>query len=183
MSLFSTFLRRTEELSRFLGASHRPTKTHSSSIASGHRLSGGVRAHPANLKPNNMATSTPKVQTSVRNLHSADRIRRGVSETAASGSDVIAVTTEQYGSSASFVTLLLVQALLLKRIHFGKLSCQAQSLMNRGVAIQAMTRAKDGAGLMRALTKPAVEKRVVERVALKAGTYGRDPTVGSAAPG
>ena len=44
-----------------------------------------------------------------------------------------------------------------------------------------MIRNNDSEGLMRELTKPDVEKRVVERVALKASTYGRDPTCDTAA--
>ena len=65
---------------------------------------------------------------------------------------------------------------LSKRIHYGKFIAEAKFQANR-VEYSAMIRARDAAGLMAALTKPEVEVAVLERVRLKASTYGQDPQV------
>jgi len=46
-----------------------------------------------------------------------------------------------------------------------------------------MIKAEDREGIGAAITNEAVEKKVLERLALKARTYGTDPSVGAAAPG
>jgi len=46
----------------------------------------------------------------------------------------------------------------------------------------AMIKAGDREGLGAAITNKAVEKKVLERLALKARTYGTDPSIGAEGP-
>jgi len=77
----------------------------------------------------------------------------------------------QYGSSAVCDTSCL-QA-LSKRIHYGKFVAESKYLSHQP-EFQAMIDNGDAAGLMEAITDKAVEKTVLERVRLKAHTYGQD---------
>jgi chorismate mutase len=79
-------------------------------------------------------------------------------------------TEENYGSAAT-ADILCLQA-LSRRIHFGKF-----------VAESKFQKAEDRDGLGEAITNAAVEKKVLERLRLKARTYGTDPSIGAEAPG
>ncbi|MBT3374611.1 MAG: chorismate mutase [Lentisphaerae bacterium] len=77
----------------------------------------------------------------------------------------------QYGSSAVSDTSCL-QA-ISKRIHYGKFVAESKYLTHQD-EFQAMIDARDADGLLEAITDRAVEKTVLERVRLKAQTYGQD---------
>ena len=91
------------------------------------------------------------------------------------------LTGEDGHLGASAVCDISALQALSKRIHYGKFIAEAKFQANRE-EYSAMIRARDSQGLMDALTKPAVEVQVLERVRLKASTYGQDPQA-SAAPG
>lgn len=77
----------------------------------------------------------------------------------------------QYGSSAVCDTRCL-QA-LSKRVHYGKFVAESKYLLHQD-EFQAMIDAQDANGLLAAITDRAVERTVLERVHLKAQTYGQD---------
>lgn len=76
-----------------------------------------------------------------------------------------------YGSAAT-LDVLVLQA-LSKRIHYGKFVAEAKFRSNEH-EYEQLIRDQDSAGLMAALTFESVEQRVVERVRLKAATFGQD---------
>ncbi len=77
-----------------------------------------------------------------------------------------------YGSSA--VNDISVLQALSKRIHYGKYV--AESKFQKDTAgYEALIRADDRHGIMEKLTDTAVEKKLLERVKLKASTYGQEP--------
>ncbi|TDH67470.1 hypothetical protein CCR75_004130 [Bremia lactucae] len=77
-----------------------------------------------------------------------------------------------FGSTAT-ADIAVLQA-LSKRIHFGKFIAEAkfQAEMER---YSKLILANNVLGIMEALTNIAVENKVLERVKLKASTYGQDP--------
>ena len=77
-----------------------------------------------------------------------------------------------YGST-SVADIACLQA-LSKRIHFGKFIAEAKFRADTARYTELIN-ANDAAGLMELLTNLAVEKKVLDRVELKAGTYGVDP--------
>lgn len=79
---------------------------------------------------------------------------------------------ENYGSC----TLSDVQALqaISRRIHFGKFVAEAKFQQNRE-AISNLIRNKDIEGITNLITKPEVERQVLERVEKKAERYNSDP--------
>eukprot|EP00041_Stephanoeca_diplocostata_P037357 m.1409480 g.1409480 ORF g.1409480 m.1409480 type:complete len:959 (+) comp25022_c1_seq68:236-3112(+) len=79
---------------------------------------------------------------------------------------------KNYGSSA--VTDIAALQALSKRIHYGKFIAEAKFQANEE-KYSKLIAAHDAVGLMAELTKPTVEKQVLERVRLKASTYGSDP--------
>lgn len=82
---------------------------------------------------------------------------------------------ENYGSSAT-CDVSCIQA-LSRRIHFGKFVAESkfQKETNKMVAL---IRAGDRKGIDAAITNQAVEDKVLERLRLKAKTYGTDPSSG-----
>ena len=78
---------------------------------------------------------------------------------------------ENYGSSAT-CDVSCIQA-LSRRIHFGKFVAESkfQKETNKFVAL---IRAEDRKGIDAAITNVAVENKVLERLRLKAKTYGTD---------
>ncbi|KAF2010062.1 chorismate mutase [Aaosphaeria arxii CBS 175.79] len=84
---------------------------------------------------------------------------------------------ENYGSSAT-CDITFLQA-LSRRIHFGKFVAESkfQSETERFVKL---IKAEDRKGIDEAITNAAVEKKVLERLRLKANTYGTDPDSGGA---
>lgn len=83
---------------------------------------------------------------------------------------------ENYGSAAT-CDVLAIQA-LSRRIHFGKFVAESkfQSETERFVKL---IKAEDRKGIDEAITNAAVEKKVLERLRLKAKTYGTDPDSGA----
>ena len=81
---------------------------------------------------------------------------------------------ENYGSAAT-CDVALLQA-LSRRIHFGKFVAESKFRQETQKFVQ-LIRAKDEEGIGGAITNAEVEKKVLERLRLKARTYGSDPSV------
>jgi chorismate mutase len=77
----------------------------------------------------------------------------------------------QYGSSA-VCDVACLQA-LSRRIHYGKFVAESKYRQCAG-EFQDALRAGDRAAVLRLITDPLVEERVLKRVELKARTYGQD---------
>nr|OQO15505.1 hypothetical protein B0A51_16639 [Rachicladosporium sp. CCFEE 5018] len=80
---------------------------------------------------------------------------------------------ENYGSSAT-ADVTCLQA-LSRRIHFGKFVAESKFLKETERFIQ-LIKAEDRKGIDEAITDAKVEKKVLERLRLKAEMYGRDPS-------
>jgi chorismate mutase len=87
---------------------------------------------------------------------------------------------ENYGSAAT-VDVLCLQA-LSRRVHFGKFVAEAKFRQETERFVK-LIKAKDRAGIDAAITDETVERKVLERLRLKAKTYGTDPDVASQDPG
>jgi chorismate mutase len=83
---------------------------------------------------------------------------------------------ENYGSAAT-CDVLTIQA-LSRRIHFGKFVAEAK-FQKEPERFAKLIKAADKEGLNEAITNSAVERKVVERLRLKANTYGTDPDSGA----
>jgi chorismate mutase len=83
---------------------------------------------------------------------------------------------ENYGSAAT-CDVACLQA-LSRRIHFGKFVAESKFQQEKDRFV-ALVRAKDEDGINAAITNAAVERKVLERLRLKAKTYGTDPSVGA----
>jgi chorismate mutase len=83
---------------------------------------------------------------------------------------------ENYGSAAT-CDVLTIQA-LSRRIHFGKLVAEVK-FQEEPERFAALIKAEDRKGIDDAITNAAVEKKVLERLRLKAKTYGTDPDSGA----
>jgi chorismate mutase len=83
---------------------------------------------------------------------------------------------ENYGSAAT-CDVMCLQA-LSRRIHFGKFVAESkfQTETDRFVGL---IKSGDRNGIDAAITNADVEKKVLERLRLKAKTYGSDPSVGT----
>ncbi|CAG9937268.1 unnamed protein product [Clonostachys rosea f. rosea IK726] len=79
---------------------------------------------------------------------------------------------ENYGSTAT-CDIACLQA-LSRRIHFGKLVAESK-FRSEEERFTRLIKAEDREGIADAITKPAVEKIVLDRLRLKAQTYGTDP--------
>jgi chorismate mutase len=89
-------------------------------------------------------------------------------------------TKENYGSSAT-CDVMCLQA-LSRRIHFGKFVAEAK-FREDPEKFKRLIRANNRVGIDKAITNEAVEKKVLERLRLKAKTYGTDPSIASDAEG
>ncbi|KAH9874369.1 hypothetical protein IAQ61_003558 [Plenodomus lingam] len=83
---------------------------------------------------------------------------------------------ENYGSSAT-CDVLTIQS-LSRRIHFGKFVAEAK-FQKEPERFAKLIKAEDRQGIDEAITNAAVEKKVLERLRLKAKTYGTDPDLGA----
>lgn len=81
-------------------------------------------------------------------------------------------TQENYGSAAT-CDVACLQA-LSRRIHFGKFVAESKFQKETGRFVD-LIRGKDRKGIDEAITNAQVEVKVLERLALKAKTYGTDP--------
>ncbi|KAL9637170.1 MAG: hypothetical protein Q9164_002358 [Protoblastenia rupestris] len=83
---------------------------------------------------------------------------------------------ENYGSAAT-CDVACLQA-LSRRIHFGKFVAESKFQQETDRFVH-LIKAEDRAGLDAAITNAKVEKKVLERLRLKARTYGTDPSIGA----
>lgn len=83
-------------------------------------------------------------------------------------------TQENYGSSA-MCDIACLQS-LSRRIHFGKFVAESKFRAERE-KFTTLIKAEDRKGIDEAITNRAVELKVLERLALKAKTYGTDPSI------
>lgn len=81
-------------------------------------------------------------------------------------------TQENYGSAAT-CDVNCLQA-LSRRIHFGKFVAESKFQKDPETFVK-LIKAEDRKGIDDAITNAAVEQKVLERLALKAKTYGTDP--------
>lgn len=81
-------------------------------------------------------------------------------------------TQENYGSAAT-CDVACLQA-LSRRIHFGKFVAESKFQKDPETFVR-LIKAEDRAGIDAAITNAAVELKVLERLGLKAKTYGTDP--------
>lgn len=84
-------------------------------------------------------------------------------------------TQENYGSAAT-CDVMCLQA-LSRRIHFGKFVAEAKFRKETSRFVDLIKK-EDRSGIDAAITNAEVEKRVLERLRLKAKAYGTDPSVG-----
>lgn len=87
---------------------------------------------------------------------------------------------ENYGSTATCDVVCLQS--LSRRIHFGKFVAESKFLQETDRFVQ-LIKAEDRKGIGEAITNAKVEKKVLERLRLKARTYGTDPSIGAEAEG
>lgn len=87
---------------------------------------------------------------------------------------------ENYGSAAT-CDVACLQA-LSRRIHFGKFVAESKFQQGTERFVQ-LIRQKDRKGIDAAITNAKVEKKVLERLRLKARTYGTDPSIGADSEG
>ena len=83
---------------------------------------------------------------------------------------------ENYGSAAT-CDVVALQA-LSRRIHFGKFVAEAKFVQETERFVK-LIKAEDRKGIDKAITNEKVERKVLERLRLKAKTYGTDPDAGS----
>lgn len=83
---------------------------------------------------------------------------------------------ENYGSAAT-CDVACLQA-LSRRIHFGKFVAESKFRQETERFVQ-LIKNKDYKGIDAAITNAMVEKKVLERLRLKARTYGTDPSIGA----
>lgn len=89
------------------------------------------------------------------------------------GEDDRGETQENYGSAAT-CDVKVLQA-LSRRIHFGKFVAEAKFRKETERFVQ-LIKNEDRVGIDEAITDAKVEKMVLERLGLKAKTYGTDPS-------
>lgn len=87
---------------------------------------------------------------------------------------------ENYGSAVT-CDIACLQA-LSRRIHFGKFVAESK-FRSEKERFTKLIRAEDRDGIGAAITNEAVEKQVLERLRLKARTYGTDPSIGASGDG
>uniref|UniRef100_K3X8Z2 chorismate mutase n=1 Tax=Globisporangium ultimum (strain ATCC 200006 / CBS 805.95 / DAOM BR144) TaxID=431595 RepID=K3X8Z2_GLOUD len=113
--------------------------------------------YPQVLKPNRI-----NINDQIMSIY-LDKILPGMTEATSDHTS--------FGSTAS-ADIAVLQA-LSKRMHFGKFIAEAKFQAETERYSQLIL-ANDAAGIMEALTNMAVEEKVLERVKLKASTYGQD---------
>lgn len=86
---------------------------------------------------------------------------------------------ENYGSAAT-ADIACLQA-LSRRIHFGKFVAESKFRTEKE-RFTELIKNEDRKGIDEAITNAAVEKKVLERLHLKATTYGTDPSIKDGVP-
>ena len=87
---------------------------------------------------------------------------------------------ENYGSAA-VCDVMCLQA-LSRRIHFGKFVAESK-FQQEPERFVKLIREGDREGIDAAITNAKVEKKVLERLGLKARAYGTDPSIGAESEG
>ncbi|PVI03594.1 chorismate mutase [Periconia macrospinosa] len=85
-------------------------------------------------------------------------------------------TQENYGSATTCDVMCLQS--LSRRIHFGKFVAESKFLKETERFVK-LIKAEDRKGIDEAITDSKVEQKVLDRLRLKAKTYGCDPETGS----
>lgn len=122
--------------------------------------------YPAILHPNNVSVNTVIKDKYIKEIlpeacRDFGRTDRGE-------------TKENYGSAAT-CDIACLQA-LSRRIHFGKFVAESKFRKETERFVK-LIKAEDRGGIDEAITDAAVEKKVLDRLRLKAKTYGRDPSL------
>ena len=120
--------------------------------------------YPAILHPNDVCVNDQLLRSYVMHILPAACARFGRSDRGES--------QENYGSAAT-CDVAAVQA-LSRRIHFGKFVAEAKFRSQRDHFVR-LIKAADRAAIEAAITNPQVEQKVLDRLHLKANTYGTDP--------
>lgn len=81
---------------------------------------------------------------------------------------------ENYGSTST-CDIACLQA-LSRRIHYGKFVAESKFRSEEAKYVR-MIQQEDREGIAESITNKAVEKQVLDRLRLKAQTYGRDPSI------
>jgi chorismate mutase len=157
-SYLDFFLEKTEQLHASLGRYTSPDE-HPFLIEGTFVPLIQAQSYPQSLKPNSI-----NINEKIKAIYETKIIPRICQNNGSDG---------QYGSSAT-MDINVLQS-ISKRIHFGKFVAEAKFLQEKE-KYSKLIKNNDADGLMKLLTKQSVEDKVVERVTLKAGTYGLDPT-------
>lgn len=86
---------------------------------------------------------------------------------------------ENFGSAA-VCDVNCLQA-LSRRVHFGKFVAESKFRQKTELFV-ALIKAEDRPGIAAAITNEKVEQKVLERLRLKAITYGKDPSISAEGP-
>ena len=127
-------------------------------------------AYPAILHPNNV-----NVNSTIKDKYISEILPEACRDF---GRTDRGETKENYGSAAT-CDIACLQA-LSRRIHFGKFVAESKFRSETDRFVK-LIKAEDRQGIDEAITNEAVEKKVLERLRLKAKTYGTDPSLASAA--
>ncbi|KAM7200038.1 chorismate mutase [Naviculisporaceae sp. PSN 640] len=122
--------------------------------------------YPKILHPNNV-----NVNDKIKKFYTEQFLPNVVSDF---GREDRGASQENYGSSAT-CDIACLQA-LSRRIHFGKFVAESK-FQSETEKFTQLIRAGDRDGIGEAITNRAVEKKVLERLKLKARTYGTDPSL------
>jgi chorismate mutase len=121
--------------------------------------------YPQILHPNNVNINNKLKQNYIEHILPVACVQYGREERGEA--------QENYGSAATSDVLCL-QA-LSRRIHFGKFVAESK-FQKETERFVKLIKSNDRTGIDEAITDAAVEKKVLERLRLKAKTYGTDPS-------
>ncbi|KAF2871736.1 chorismate mutase [Massariosphaeria phaeospora] len=124
--------------------------------------------YPKILHPNNVNVNTKLKQSYIQHILPAACPQTG-------GEDR-GVQQENYGSAGT-CDVLCLQA-LSRRVHFGKFVAEAK-FQKETERFVRLIKSEDRLGIDEAITDAKVEQKVLERLRLKAKTYGTDPDSGA----
>ncbi|ANB11622.1 chorismate mutase ARO7 [Sugiyamaella lignohabitans] len=91
---------------------------------------------------------------------------------------MIAKSEEEQPENVGSCTLSDIELLqaISRRVHFGKFVAETKFLAEREKFTE-LIKARDSQGIDEAITNSAVEQQILDRLLLKAETYGTDPTL------
>ncbi|KAF2227115.1 chorismate mutase [Elsinoe ampelina] len=123
--------------------------------------------YPSILHPNNVNVNQKLKQSYISDILPNACVQFGRAERGEA--------QENYGSAAT-CDVTCLQA-LSRRIHFGKFVAESKFRKETDRFVK-LIKAEDRKGIDEAITDAKVEKKVLERLGLKAKTYGTDPSLG-----